>query len=55
MDGWQKYVDDNGDYFYKFKLKSGKEFTVEKELGDYIHSLKMKLKGVETTYYEENK
>ena len=45
MENCQKYKDSNGDYYYKFNLDSGNEFTVEKELGDYIHSLKMNLKG----------
>jgi hypothetical protein len=26
-------------YFYKLKLENGSEFTVEKELGDYLHQL----------------
>jgi hypothetical protein len=45
MTKYEKYVDENGNYFYKLKLKSGSEFTVEKELGDYLHRLEQKLKG----------
>jgi hypothetical protein len=43
MTKYEKYVDENGNYF-KLKLKSGSEFT-EKELGDYLHRLEQKLKG----------
>jgi hypothetical protein len=28
----KKYVDSDGNYFYKLKLENGSEFTVEKEL-----------------------
>jgi hypothetical protein len=49
MTKYEKYVDKNGNYFYKLKLESDSEFTVEKELGDYLHQLEQKLKGVTLT------
>ena len=42
---YTKYVDEDGNYFYKLLL-NGNTFTVEKELGDYLHSLEQKLKKV---------
>lgn len=45
MTKYEKYVDDNGNYFYKLKLDSGKEFMVEKELGDYLYSLEQQIKN----------
>jgi hypothetical protein len=47
MTKYTKYVDSNGNYFYKLKLENGSEFTVEKELGDYLHQLEQKLKKYE--------
>jgi hypothetical protein len=46
----KKYVDSDGNYFYKLKLENGSEFTVEKELGDYLHQLEQTVKGVEKPY-----
>jgi hypothetical protein len=45
MTRYQKYVDSNGNYFYKLTLENGSEFTVEKELGDYLHHLEQKIKN----------
>jgi uncharacterized protein YegP (UPF0339 family) len=30
MTKYEKYVDSDGNYFYKLKLENGSEFTVEK-------------------------
>jgi hypothetical protein len=32
------------------KLENGSEFTVEKELGDYIHQLEQTVRGVLNTH-----
>jgi hypothetical protein len=39
-------ISNDGNYFYKLKLENGSEFTVEKELGDYLHQLEQTVKGV---------
>jgi hypothetical protein len=46
MTKYQKYVDDSGDYHYQLELESGNTHTVKKELGDYLHQLEQKLKGI---------
>jgi hypothetical protein len=47
MTKYEKYVDSDGNYFYKLKLENGSEFTVEKRVGDYLHQLEQTVKGVE--------
>jgi hypothetical protein len=50
MTKYEKYVDSDGNYFHKLKLENGSEFTVEKELGDYIHQLEQTVRGVLNTH-----
>lgn len=44
MTKYTKYVDDKNNYFYELELDNGSKFTVEKELGDYLHRLEQKVK-----------
>ena len=41
---YEKYVDDDGVYHYELTLENGNKHWVQKELGDYLHSLESQLK-----------
>lgn len=41
---YEKYEREDGSQYYEVVLKSGNQFEVEKELGDYLHKLEQTIK-----------
>jgi len=42
---YEKYVDEDENYFYELTMESGNKFVVPKELGDYVHQLEQHKRG----------